>query len=321
MIAGGLGTNETSIPTADLYNPTPGVWSATGGMKIRRTAHTATRLLNGRVLVAGGLDQQASGVAVHATAELYRPITQTWTLTDELGTPRALHSATRLLDGRVLVAGGFSDFDVLASAELYDPLSKTWSPVGNMAVGRYGHTATLLANGDVLAVGGHSGSGLALATAELFDSSSGAWAPASSMATLRSYHQAARLSNGNVLVAGGVSDAAPLPPGFMGLAEAEVYDANAGTWNATGSMNTRRFAHTLTRLPDGTVLAAAGEDADISVLQSSETYDPTGGEWTVGPDLTSLRATHTATLLTNGRVLVAGGFFLNNTLFTAELYG
>src|SRR5687767_6620113 len=46
-------------------------WDAAPPMNIARSRHTATRLLDGRVLVAGGAS---------ATAEVYDPGTTTWTL-------------------------------------------------------------------------------------------------------------------------------------------------------------------------------------------------------------------------------------------------
>src|SRR5438093_12247756 len=71
----------------------------TGAMRVARSAHTATLLPNGKVLACGG---DANG-----TADLYDPITNTWTGTRPMFSPRAQHTATLLPNGKVLVAGGY----------------------------------------------------------------------------------------------------------------------------------------------------------------------------------------------------------------------
>ena len=64
--------------------------------------------------------------------------------TEDMDAARYLHTATRLLDGRVLVAGaGLIE-------ELYDPAAGTFSPTGSMAVAKALATATLLPDGRVL---------------------------------------------------------------------------------------------------------------------------------------------------------------------------
>src|SRR5262245_14224503 len=74
--------------------------------------------------------------------------------------PRARdsHTATLLLNDKVLVVGGSDGTNALASAALYDPITGAWTSTGGLVTSRSWHTATLLPNGQVLVVGGHSGS-------------------------------------------------------------------------------------------------------------------------------------------------------------------
>ena len=104
-----------------------------------------------------------------------------------------------------------------------------------------------------------------------------------------------------VLVAGGFDT------GLNALDSAELYDPASGTWTATGSLNTARYYHTATLLPNGMVLVAGGVDT-TAAFASAELYDPASGTWTATGSLNTARITHTATLLPNGMVLVAGGF-------------
>src|SRR5882724_9558163 len=116
--------------------------------------------------------------------------------------------------------------------------------------------------------------------------------------------------------------AAPLLLGSEPLATLSTGDDPAsGTWTFTGSLNTARYPHTATLLPNGMVLVAGGFDTSLNALDSAELYDPASGTWTVTGSLNIGRTYHTATLLPNGMVLVAGGF--DNTFIasaSAELY-
>jgi hypothetical protein len=76
------------------------------------------------------------------------------------------------------------------------------------------------------------------------------------------------LEDGSLLVAGGA---------FAALASAELYDAKAGRWSATGNMVTPRVNCTATLLLDGKVIVAGGDSLN-GVLASAELYDPSNGK-------------------------------------------
>src|SRR5215472_14282493 len=125
-----------------------GTFTPTGKMTRPRQDHTATLLLTGKVLIAGGSDLYST---TWVSAELYDPATQTFTATVDMTSPRQAHSATLLPNGKVLIVGGFNSSGRLASAELYDAETGTFHATG--AVPRFRHTATLLNNGKVLIAG------------------------------------------------------------------------------------------------------------------------------------------------------------------------
>jgi len=57
------------------------------------------------------------------------------------------------------------------------------------------------------------------------------------------------------------------------LASAELYHPASGIWAVTGSLNTARFVHTATLLPNGKVLVAGGFGSTGFALASAELYD------------------------------------------------
>src|SRR5215475_13167200 len=71
-------------------------WVMTGSLNTARWNHTATLLRNGKVLVAGGSEDNG---AVLASVELYDPATETWRITGSMTAPRAGHFAFVLSTG------------------------------------------------------------------------------------------------------------------------------------------------------------------------------------------------------------------------------
>jgi hypothetical protein len=77
LIAGGAVSkypNEHTTGAAELYDPSTGVWAATGGMNTSRALHQATLLQNGQVLVSGGQNfSRTTKLTYLSSAELYTP--------------------------------------------------------------------------------------------------------------------------------------------------------------------------------------------------------------------------------------------------------
>lgn len=204
LVAGGV--NNWSLNTAELYDPATGAWSSTDNLRQERFNHTATLLPNGKVLVVGGefLVGAFDGAnVVTDSAEIYDPATGTWTNTGNLNIGRTGHTATLLLSGKVLVAGGAVEpsFNTTNSAELYDQSTGTWSYTGNLITDRILHKATLLPNGKVLVAGDINTPN----SAELYDPATGTWNITANLNTGRARHTATLLPNGKVLVAGGTN--------------------------------------------------------------------------------------------------------------------
>ncbi len=301
-----------------VVEPCAAQWDLTENLNVARDYHTATLLSNGKVLVASGSTNgpQAFQYPEITSAELYDPLSRTWTLTGSLTDARVLHTAALLLDGQVLVVGGWPNHNhtggALATAELYNPATGNWSFTGSMNIRRVYHTETLLLDGRALVVGcftdGFTNS------AELYDPTTGTWSLTGSTINPHfGFHTATLLQNGKVLVSGGYEGTEQIS------AHAELYDPATGTWSVTGSLNVARQAHTATLLPSGKVLVTGGTNTGI--LASAELYDPATGNWTLTGSMNVARWRQSATLRQDGKVLVAGGMNGNNNSFTnTELY-
>jgi hypothetical protein len=265
LVVGGATADGTSIATAELFDPGTGTFSPTGSLAVARDWPGVALLADGRVLVAGGYRDRNLQDRLIASAEIYDPRTGAFSPTGSMAAGRAA-MATRLADGRVLIAGGGKGAGGSA-AELYDPGTGTFSPTGPMTVPRTSPGVALLADGRVLVAGGSQDNGARIASAELYDPATGAFAPTGSMTTPREV-PATLLTDGRVLVAGG-----PDPLGVR-LTSAELFDPKTGSFTPTGSMTVPRYWPSLARLADGRVLVLGFSSADGSTTgaDSAELY-------------------------------------------------
>ncbi len=344
--------------TSVLLARSAGTFAVTGSMSTARTAHTATLLGDGKVLIAGGY---ADGFVT--TSELYDPATGTFASTGNLTAALTAPTATLLADGRVLIVGDLQ-YAGPAGAELYDPSTGTFSAAAAGPLNIFGPTtATLLNSGKVLLTGPSGPMKNTNFVAEIYDPLAGTFTAIGSTAWDHFGPTATLLANGKVLIAEGIcggaygsnaggselydpasgtfsptagnmtsctfdSKVTLLPNGKVLIAGglgvgAEVYDPSTGTFTASAAINADGNASTL--LPDGTVLISGGTvflGPDESVADG-DLYDPSTGTFGSAGAMTTPRSWHQSTLLSDGTVLISGGDWLtygDTVLASAEIY-
>ena len=351
IIGGKFGSSDLATTIA-IFQPSGSAGNFPGGtfstapvsLSLPRERHTATALNDGRVLIAGGQGLTNESYQQAEILDVTSSTTGAWSCT-KVGSltvqPRLYHSATLLLDGKVLLAAGQSSAN---TAELFDPATGTFTATtgtlkgGYLAVntsGRYQHSATRLADGRVLLTGGQGGTGQGVGqSAEIFDPGTGLFTNVTPMNTGRNFHNALALSNGTVMVMGGTA------PNLGTTSSTEIFDptANAGmgSWTTVGSLNGRSLS-VATRLLDGKVIVVGGQNGwqgndtttvpatSQAISRSTQIYDPATGNWTQSGLLATARHTHAMVVLPNGKVLVSGGtgpqtIGGSTTLASAELF-
>lgn len=162
------------------YNPATNTLSSAAAIPGARGLHAATRLSNGNVAVAGGVDGDPVLLTftVLSTVRTYNPSTNAWTSVADMANPRVypvLHAA----GGKLVALGGLSTFDIATTSgtpvlaiESAPESGAAWSAAGSMNLARPLCLSTLIEGGlRVLTTGsGDNGSGGAVpdTTAEIY---------------------------------------------------------------------------------------------------------------------------------------------------------
>lgn len=278
--------DQVGTPAAARFDPATGVWTSAAPMSTGRLGPCAARLPSGKVLVAGGGTTVRSAgpptLVSFDTAELYDPLTDTWTpAAGTMAEGRTVPQCVGLPTGEVLVMGGFASGPGAASAtaERFDEATGEFSPAGAMSVPRYYFTATPLADGRVLAVGGcfewpcTSGS---TSFTDLYDPAGGGWSRGADLTSLMA-HAATGLADGTVLVAGGCRTDETCGDGEADRRSFR-YDPSLDSWSDAGPMaHGHAFAGVAPLASGGAVILGGPVGADGEVFSAST------GTWTPVP--------------------------------------
>lgn len=269
-----------------------------------RTLFSASRLKGGRILVAGGLANQAQATSFHANAEVVDTLWHDGAgrvlppieFSARVLPGHFLHAAVELDDGRVLLVGGSANTFV----EWFDP---DRDAKGRFVRGpdlpggqRAALTATKLADGRVFIAGGRTVAGQALDHTALFDPKSNTITSGPRLREPRACHTATLLSDGRVFVCGGV-----------GRDSTELYDPKTNAIAAGPTLRSARDDHRATLLGDGSVLIVGGQDALSKTSSRVERFVPSLDRIDAMEALAVARADHEQVLLDDGSVLVLGG--------------
>jgi hypothetical protein len=298
-------TNLGALSDAELYIPVSG-FQIVQSMTSSRSEHTATLLMNGSVLIAGGFDDKGRTLS---SAEIYDPVTHTFSSIMPMKHPRRDHTAILMLDGKVLLAGGWdAQNNPVNTTEIYDSSGFLDGPMMNRS--RAYLSSSLLNGGAVLVAGGDANE-----SAEVF--SGGQFTElATSDFSAGAANAAATIANGDVLVTGGGFPVDKIFGYTSSNDFANLFLSDGSGLLHVGFLKQSRSGHTATTLPatpllpDGTVLVVGGEDVQEGPT-FDEVYDSSENKSSIIQQGLVLVG-HTATTLftsgpNEGSVLIAGG--------------
>lgn len=258
-------------------------------------------LADGRILVMGG----ARTPVVPVQAEIFDPLTESWTPAADMAYGRYYPTATTLPDGRILASSGdpgvgpYSDIQ-----EVYDVELDTWTPLfgAQRSLPLYPFLF-LQDDGRVLFAGNNT-----IARPALLDVGAETWellAPANHWEG----SSAAMFRMGRVLKIGGNVSG---PQGAVAFAEVLDATLDPPAWHTVAPLAYPRDESELVLLPDGKVLAVGGAvdglDSPECAVHTPELWDPDSETWTEMASAARPRNYHSsALLLPDGRVAAMGG--------------
>ena len=292
---------------ARVWSPATGVFANVPNTLTNMFCSGQCLLPDGRALVVGGHIGAHVGLP---DTNIFDPATRAWSRMAPMAVGRWYPTVTQLPDGRMLVTSGEIDCGGCYAPipEVYDPQLDHWTQLtgASQSFPYYPHMF-VLSDGRVLAASTTE----APIVSRVLNIATQTWSVVDPTAV--DGGSAAMYASGKILKSGRSVD--PDQPVIPSTATTYVLDMNQATprWRQTAPMNFARTFHTLTVLPDGTVLATGGGPdtnavgVDNAVL-AAELWSPVTETWTTLASMSRPRLYHSnALLLPDARVLILGG--------------
>ena len=275
-------------------------------------------VLDGRIIVAGGVLSQSPGFTDHV--EAYDVKAQRWTTLAPLPEGRH-HIALAEAGGRIYGIGGFSgaipDWRAHATVFVYDPGANRWSPGPALPQPR-AEGVVASSEGRIYFIGGrvpaspdaaHINEHTDTARGEVLDVRSGRWERMPDAPSARN-SAAAAVIDGKIYVVGGrrmvkQADGRQRP---VNVATLEVYDPATKRWETRAPMPQAQGG--LAAAAYGGKLYAFGGEQFVpssKVFADAWVYDPEADRWSALPPMPTPRHGHGAAVVGNRIFSIGGG--------------
>ena len=221
LVCGGLGADQLSTATCEVYDPQRDRWTAVGSMSTPRFNPASITLLDGRVFLTGGSYNPSPDLSVALdpldTSEIFNPRTGGFSAAPAFAEPVTDPELVTLPGGDLLAIGGRQGFRFeTATTQALDLRTGRWSlRAPPIAFGK----ATPLADGRVLALGRSRAGGPAVhGSAAIYDPSVNLWTTITALLPDFAPWDVSRLGDGRALA---------VTSGGSRAAEWAIYDPGA----------------------------------------------------------------------------------------------
>lgn len=334
LVVGGRSTSQSSLASAEIYDPNTGRFSPAGQMSTPRFFPLATLLPSGKVLVVGGRGMNGP----LASADTFDPAATdpaaAWQPAPSMSSPHAEGSIALRSDGNVVVSGGdvsTSNSVVITNVtDIYSPSSGTngsWSQGPALGQAIMFATALPMQDGDRIIVPAGTARTergvTAVSIAQTLSKPWDAWSVGNMSNGARSQYASWMVSPNTALVFGGMG------PSRRPVDTVDLYDASAQTWTSVPGLVAPRTNMMSAQLNGNSLLIAGGGldtgtlGTDTAEIYTFDAAHPANSSAVTIKPMNSIRIGGAATTLADGTVLVVGGWdnvSSQQYLNTAELY-